>query len=69
MDVAKESADIVLLEKSLMVIEEGIIEGRRVFANIIKYIRMSASSNFGNMLSVLGASCLLPFLPMQPYRY
>lgn len=67
-DVAKESADIVLLEKSLMVIEEGIVEGRRVFANIIKYIRMSASSNFGNMLSVLGASYLLPFLPMQPVQ-
>ncbi|MCX7815962.1 MAG: magnesium-translocating P-type ATPase [Syntrophales bacterium] len=67
-DVAKESADIVLLEKNLIVLEEGIIEGRRVFANIIKYIRMGASSNFGNMFSVLGASYLLPFLPMQPVQ-
>ncbi len=64
-DVAKETADIVLLEKSLLVLEEGIMEGRRVFANIIKYIRMGASSNFGNMFSVVGASYLLPFLPMQ----
>jgi len=67
-DVAKESADIVLLEKSLLVLEEGILEGRRVFANIVKYIRMGASSNFGNMFSVLGASYLLPFLPMQPVQ-
>lgn len=67
-DVAKESADIVLLEKNLIVLEEGIMEGRRVFANIIKYIRMGASSNFGNMFSVLGASYLLPFLPMQPVQ-
>ena len=67
-DVAKESADIVLLEKSLLVLEEGIMEGRRIFANIIKYIRMGASSNFGNMFSVLGASYLLPFLPMQPLQ-
>jgi Mg2+-importing ATPase len=67
-DVAKESADIVLLEKSLMVLEDGIIEGRKVFSNIIKYIRMGASSNFGNMFSVLGASYLLPFLPMQPIQ-
>jgi len=67
-DVAKESADIVLLEKSLLVLEEGIIEGRKIFANIIKYIRMGASSNFGNMFSVLGASYLLPFLPMQPIQ-
>jgi Mg2+-importing ATPase len=67
-DVAKEAADIVLLEKSLLILEEGIIEGRRVFANIIKYIRMSASSNFGNMFSVVGASYLLPFLPMQPIQ-
>ncbi|WP_319585848.1 magnesium-translocating P-type ATPase [uncultured Desulfobulbus sp.] len=64
-DVAKETADIVLLEKSLLVLEEGIMEGRRVFANIVKYIRMGASSNFGNMFSVVGASYLLPFLPMQ----
>ncbi len=67
-DVAKESADIVLLEKSLLVLEEGITEGRRVFANIVKYIRMGASSNFGNMFSVVGASYLLPFLPMQPIQ-
>ena len=67
-DVAKESADIVLLEKSLMVLEEGIIEGRRVFANIVKYIRMGASSNFGNMFSVIGASYLFPFLPMKPVQ-
>ncbi len=67
-DVAKESADIVLLEKSLLVLEDGILEGRKVFSNIIKYIRMGASSNFGNMFSVLGASYLLPFLPMQPIQ-
>ncbi|MEJ5359761.1 MAG: magnesium-translocating P-type ATPase [Desulfobacterales bacterium] len=67
-DVAKEAADIVLLEKSLLVLGEGILEGRRVFANIVKYIRMGASSNFGNMFSVLGASYLLPFLPMQPVQ-
>ncbi|MDA8164585.1 MAG: magnesium-translocating P-type ATPase [Desulfobacteraceae bacterium] len=67
-DVAKETADIVLLEKSLLVLEEGIMEGRRVFANIIKYIRMGASSNFGNMFSVVGASYLLPFLPMLPIQ-
>jgi P-type Mg2+ transporter len=67
-DVAKEAADIVLLEKSLLVLEEGIIEGRKVFANIVKYIRMSASSNFGNMFSVVGASYLLPFLPMRPVQ-
>jgi len=67
-DVAKEAADIVLLEKSLLILEEGIIEGRKVFANIVKYIRMGASSNFGNMFSVLGASYLLPFLPMQPIQ-
>jgi ATPase, P-type (transporting), HAD superfamily, subfamily IC len=67
-DVAKESADIILLVKSLLVLEEGIIEGRRVFANIIKYIRMAASSNFGNMFSVVGASYLLPFLPMRPVQ-
>ncbi|MGC8745433.1 MAG: magnesium-translocating P-type ATPase [Candidatus Saccharicenans sp.] len=67
-DVAKESADIILLVKSLLVLEEGIIEGRRVFANIIKYIQMAASSNFGNMFSVVGASYLLPFLPMRPIQ-
>jgi len=63
-DIAKESADAILLEKSLMVLEEGVVEGRKVFVNILKYIRMGASSNFGNMFSVLGASIFLPFLPM-----
>lgn len=67
-DIAKESADIILLEKSLMVLEEGIIEGRKTFGNIVKYIKMGTSSNFGNMFSVLGASALLPFLPMQPVQ-
>ncbi len=67
-DVAKEAADIVLLEKSLLVLEDGIREGRRVFANIVKYVRMSASSNFGNMFSVVGASYFLPFLPMRPVQ-
>jgi len=67
-DVAKESADIVLLEKSLMVLDDGIIEGRRVFGNIVKYIRMGASSNFGNMFSVVGGSFFLPFLPMLPIQ-
>jgi Mg2+-importing ATPase len=67
-DIAKESADAILLEKSLLVLEEGVTEGRKVFANILKYIRMGASSNFGNMFSVLGASVLLPFLPMAPIQ-
>jgi P-type Mg2+ transporter len=67
-DIAKESADIILLEKSLMVLEEGVLEGRKVFGNITKYIRMGASSNFGNMFSVLGASAWLPFLPMAPIQ-
>jgi P-type Mg2+ transporter len=67
-DIAKESADMILLEKSLMVLEEGVIEGRKVFANILKYIRMGASSNFGNMFSVLGASVFVPFLPMLPIQ-
>ncbi|MDO9366497.1 MAG: magnesium-translocating P-type ATPase [Methylotenera sp.] len=67
-DIAKESADIILLEKNLLIIKEGVIEGRKVFGNIIKYIRMSASSNFGNMFSVLGASAFLPFLPMAPVQ-
>jgi Mg2+-importing ATPase len=67
-DIAKESADMILLEKSLMVLEEGVLEGRKVFANITKYIRMGASSNFGNMFSVLGASAWFPFLPMQPLQ-
>ena len=64
-DIARESADIILLEKDLMVLEQGAIEGRRIYANIIKYIKMTASSNFGNMFSVLAASALLPFLPMM----
>ncbi len=64
-DIAKESADIILLEKDLMVLEEGIIEGRKTYANMNKYIKMTASSNFGNMFSVLAASALLPFLPMM----
>ncbi len=63
-DVAKEAADIILLEKSLLVLEQGIIEGRRTFGNVIKYIKMTASSNFGNVFSVLVASAFLPFLPM-----
>jgi len=67
-DIAKESADVILLEKDLMVLEEGVIEGRKVFVNILKYIRMGASSNFGNMFSVLGASAWLPFLPMLPIQ-
>ena len=67
-DVAKESADIVLLEKSLLVLDDGIIEGRKVFGNIVKYIRMGASSNFGNMFSLVGASFFLPFLPMLPIQ-
>jgi Mg2+-importing ATPase len=67
-DIAKESADLILLEKDLMVLEGGVIEGRKVFANIVKYIRMGASSNFGNMFSVVGASAFLPFLPMAPIQ-
>ncbi len=67
-DIAKESADMILLEKSLMVLEEGVIEGRKVFANILKYVRMGASSNFGNMFSVLGASIFVPYLPMAPIQ-
>ncbi len=67
-DIAKDSADIILLEKSLLVLQQGVLEGRRVFANLTKYIRMSASSNFGNMFSMLGASALLPFLPMAPVQ-
>jgi len=63
-DLAKEAADIILLEKSLLVLERGVVEGRRTFGNIIKYIKMTASSNFGNMFSVLVASAMLPFLPM-----
>ncbi|SFI47377.1 Mg2+-importing ATPase [Collimonas sp. OK307] len=65
-DIAKEAADIILLEKSLMVLEEGVLEGRKTFANMLKYIKMTASSNFGNVFSVLVASAFLPFLPMLP---
>ncbi|QEM08519.1 magnesium-translocating P-type ATPase [Mucilaginibacter rubeus] len=67
-DIAKESADIILLEKDLMVLRKGVIYGRRTFGNIIKYIKMTASSNYGNMFSMLGASALLPFLPMLPIQ-
>jgi Mg2+-importing ATPase len=67
-DVAKESADIILLEKNLLVLQEGVVEGRKVFGNIVKYIKMGASSNFGNMFSVVGASAFLPFLPMAPVQ-
>ena len=67
-DIAKESADMILLEKSLLVLDEGVLEGRKVFSNIIKYVRMGASSNFGNMFSVLGASVFVPFLPMRPVQ-
>lgn len=65
-DIAKESADIILLEKDLMVLENGVLEGRKTFGNIVKYVKMTASSNFGNMFSVLAASSFLPFLPMLP---
>jgi Mg2+-importing ATPase len=64
-DIAKESADIILLEKNLMVLEQGVLEGRRTFGNILKYLNMTASSNFGNVFSVMGSSAILPFLPMQ----
>ena len=67
-DIAKESSDIILLENSLLVLQDGVMEGRRVFGNITKYIKMAASSNFGNMFSVLGASIFLPFLPMLPIQ-
>ncbi len=67
-DIAKDSADMILLEKSLMVLEEGVLEGRKVFVNILKYVRMGASSNFGNMFSVLGASIFVPYLPMMPIQ-
>lgn len=67
-DIAKESADIILLEKDLLVLRKGVIYGRRTFGNIIKYIKMTASSNFGNMFSMLGASAFLPFLPMLPVQ-
>jgi len=67
-DIAKEAADMILLERSLLVLDEGVIEGRKVFSNILKYVRMGASSNFGNMFSVLGASIFVPFLPMLPVQ-
>jgi len=67
-DIAKESSDIILLENSLLVLQQGVLEGRRVFGNIVKYIKMAASSNFGNMFSVVGASAFLPFLPMLPIQ-
>jgi Mg2+-importing ATPase len=67
-DIAKESSDIILLENSLLVLEQGVVEGRKVFGNIIKYIKMAASSNFGNMFSVVGASAFLPYLPMLPIQ-
>ena len=67
-DIAKESSDIILLENSLLVLQQGVMEGRRVFGNIVKYIKMAASSNFGNMFSVVGASAFLPFLPMLPIQ-
>jgi P-type Mg2+ transporter len=67
-DIAKESADIILLKKSLMALEDGVIEGRKTFGNILKYIKMGSSSNFGNMFSMTGASLFLPFLPMLPIQ-
>jgi len=67
-DIAKETADFILLEKSLMVLEAGVMEGRKVFVNILKYLRMGASSNFGNVFSVIGASAWLPYLPMTPVQ-
>jgi Mg2+-importing ATPase len=67
-DIAKESADIIMLEKSLLFLAEGVLEGRKTFCNIIKYIKMAVSSNFGNVFSLLGASLLFPFLPMLPVQ-
>ena len=67
-DIAKAAAAVILLEKDLMVLDDGVIEGRKVFVNILKYVRMGASSNFGNMFSVLGASAFLPFMPMAPIQ-
>ena len=67
-DIARETADIILLEKSLMVLEEGVIEGRRIFSNMLKYLKMTTSSNFGNVFSVMIASICLPFLPMLPVQ-
>ena len=67
-DIAKESADIILLQKNLMVLRDGVLEGRRVFGNIFKYIKMGASSNFGNMFSMAGSCLILPFIPMFPIQ-
>ncbi|WP_442896576.1 magnesium-translocating P-type ATPase [Enterococcus sp. 5H] len=67
-DIAKESADVILLEKDLMVLERGLLAGRSTFGNIMKYVKMTASSNFGNMFSVVVASIFLPFLPMLPLQ-
>ena len=67
-DIARESADCILLVRDLLVLEAGVREGRKVFVNILKYVRMGASSNFGNMLSVLAASLVLPYLPMTPLQ-
>ncbi|MHB8807030.1 MAG: magnesium-translocating P-type ATPase [Anaerolineaceae bacterium] len=67
-DIAKESADIILMETSLLVLKDGVVEGRRIFGNITKYIKMAASSNFGNMFSIVGASAFLPFVPMLPIQ-
>jgi len=67
-DIAKESSDIILLENNLLILQQGVLEGRKVFGNIMKYIKMAASSNFGNMFSVVGASAFLPFLPMLPIQ-
>ncbi|HZJ85877.1 MAG TPA: magnesium-translocating P-type ATPase [Erysipelotrichaceae bacterium] len=67
-DIAKESADIILLEKDLMILEQGILSGRKIFGNTMKYIKATTSSNFGNVFSVLLASLFLPFLPMLPIQ-
>jgi Mg2+-importing ATPase len=67
-DIAKESSDIILMEKNLEVLEQGVVEGRKIYANIIKYIKLTASSNFGNIFSVLVASAFIPFLPMLPLQ-
>ncbi|MBI5221815.1 MAG: magnesium-translocating P-type ATPase [Candidatus Magasanikbacteria bacterium] len=67
-DIAKESSDIILLEKNLLVLKDGVLEGRKIFGNIVKYIQMATSSNFGNMFSVVGGSIFLPFLPMLPIQ-
>jgi Mg2+-importing ATPase len=67
-DIAKESADIILLEKNLMILKNGVLEGRKVFGNLMKYLKITSSSNFGNVISLMGASVLLPFLPMAPVQ-